>query len=58
MKTEDVQLGMFAQVFINRGVNGRWAETLTREDLDDYEARAVQEVGPECARWLAKGEGL
>ena len=47
-----------AQVFINRGVNGRWAETLTPEDVAEYEARAVQELGPECARWLATGEGL
>jgi aryl sulfotransferase len=47
-----------AQVFINRGVNGRWAETLTPEDVAEYEERAVQELGPECARWLATGEGL
>jgi aryl sulfotransferase len=47
-----------AQVFINRGVNGRWTETLTAEDVAEYEARAVQELGPECARWLATGEGL
>jgi aryl sulfotransferase len=47
-----------AQVFINRGVNGRWAETLTSEDVVEYEARAVRELGPECAQWLATGEGL
>jgi aryl sulfotransferase len=47
-----------AQVFINRGVNGRWAEILTPEDVAEYEAWAVQELGPECARWLATGEGL
>ena len=45
-----------AQVFINKGVIGRWAETLTQEDVAEYEARAVQELGPECARWLATGE--
>jgi len=45
-----------AQVFIHRGTNGRWAETLTAEDVEEYEARAVQELGPECARWLATGE--
>jgi aryl sulfotransferase len=44
-----------AQVFINRGVNGRWAESLTPEDVAEYEARARQELGPECARWLATG---
>ncbi len=47
-----------AQVFINRGVNGRWAQTLTLEEVAEYEARAVLELGPECARWLATGEGL
>ncbi len=45
-----------AQVFIHRGVNGRWKETLTAEDVAEYEARAVRELGPECARWLATGE--
>ena len=47
-----------AGVFINRGTNGRWAETLTPGDVAEYEARAVRELGPECARWLATGEGL
>jgi aryl sulfotransferase len=47
-----------AQVFIHRGVNGRWAETLTPAEAAEYEARAVQELGSECARWLATGEGL
>jgi aryl sulfotransferase len=46
-----------AQVFINKGVNGRWAETLTAEEAGEYEARAVEELGPECARWLATGVG-
>ena len=47
-----------AQVFINQEVNGRWADTLTREEMDAYETRAIQELGPECARWLATGERL
>lgn len=47
-----------AQVFINRGVNGRWAETLTPEDIEEYETRAVRELGPDCAWWLASGEEL
>lgn len=45
-----------AQVFIHQGVNGRWNETLTAADAAEYEARAVQELGPECARWLMAGE--
>ncbi len=47
-----------AQVFINKGVNGRWAETLTPEEVTEYDTRAVEELGSECARWLATGEGL
>jgi aryl sulfotransferase len=47
-----------AQVFINRGVNGRWRDMLTSEECAEYEARAVRELGPDCARWLATGEGL
>jgi aryl sulfotransferase len=44
-----------AQVFINKGVNGRWTETLTAADNAEYEARARRELGPECADWLARG---
>ncbi len=44
-----------ARTFINQGTNGRWKEVLTPEDVAGYEARAVQELGPECARWLATG---
>jgi aryl sulfotransferase len=46
-----------AQVFINKGTNGRWTATLTPEDVAEYEARAVAELGPEGAHWLATGEG-
>jgi aryl sulfotransferase len=47
-----------AEVFINKGVNGRWKDVLTEADVAEYEKRAVAELGPECARWLATGEGL
>ncbi len=46
-----------AQVFINKGTNGRWKDTLTAADNAAYEARAVKELGEACARWLATGEG-
>ncbi len=42
--------------FIYRGVNGRWSETLTADEIAEYEARAVQELGEDCARWVATGE--
>ena len=45
-----------AQVFINKGVNGRWHDMLTPADVAQYEARAKSEVGTDCARWLATGE--
>ena len=45
-----------AEVFINKGVNGRWSDTLSAAESVEYEARAIVESGPECARWLATGE--
>lgn len=46
-----------AEIFINKGVNGRWVDTLTAAESAEYEARAISELGPECARWLAGGQG-
>jgi aryl sulfotransferase len=45
-----------ARVFINKGTNGRWTDTLTADDVNEYESRAVAELGADCARWLASGE--
>ena len=45
-----------AEVFINKGINGRWTDTLSTDESAEYEARAVRELGPECAHWLATGE--
>ena len=42
-----------ATTFINKGTNGRWRDTLSAEEVRAYEARAVKELGPECALWLA-----
>ena len=47
-----------AKTFINKGINGRWRETLTAAESAEYEAIALEKLGPECARWLATGEGL
>jgi aryl sulfotransferase len=46
-----------AETFINKGVNGRWKDTLTADDSAAYEAMALERLGPDCARWLATGEG-
>ena len=45
-----------AKTFVNKGTNGRWLDTLTAEDIVMYEARADDELGADCARWLATGQ--
>ncbi len=45
-----------AETFINKGTNGRWRDLLTAEDVRAYEDRALKELGPACAHWLATGE--
>lgn len=45
-----------AATFINKGTNGRWKDTLTPEDCARYEATAREQLGEDCARWLAPGE--
>jgi aryl sulfotransferase len=40
-----------AEVFINRGVSGRWSDTSTPEESTEYEKRAEAELGSECVRW-------
>jgi len=44
-----------ASVFINKGVNGRWRDMLTASDIAEYERKARDELGVECAAWLAHG---
>ncbi len=44
-----------ADVFIHRGVNGRWRDALSAAECAEYEARAEAELGAACARWLAQG---
>ena len=44
-----------ADTFINKGTNGRWRDRLTAEDIAAYEMRAIAELGPDCACWLAGG---
>jgi len=47
-----------ADTFVHKGVNGRWRDLLTAEDNARYEAAALRELGPECARWFASGGPL
>jgi aryl sulfotransferase len=44
-----------AQTFVNQGTNGRWRDTLTPAEVVAYEAKAIAELGTDCARWLAGG---
>jgi aryl sulfotransferase len=44
-----------AKVSVNKGVNGRWRDTLAQEDSEAYEARARAELGADCAHWLTTG---
>ena len=41
--------------FINKGTNGRWRDTLTPEEVREYETIAGARLTPECARWLETG---
>jgi len=40
------------KTFINQGTNGRWQSELPAEDSAAYEAKALAELGAECADWL------
>ena len=42
-----------AEVFINKGTNGRWRDVLTPEDNQRYETLARERLGEACAAWLA-----
>jgi aryl sulfotransferase len=45
-----------AEVFIHKGVNGRWRDVLSPVESAEYERRAEAELGAACARWLATGQ--
>jgi len=44
-----------SQRFLNKGVNGRWREALTPEDLARYNALVKRKLTPSLAAWLEKG---
>ncbi len=44
-----------AETFINKGINGRWRDVLPRSLSEAYEAKALAELGIDCANWLATG---
>ncbi|HSG34000.1 MAG TPA: sulfotransferase domain-containing protein [Sphingomonadaceae bacterium] len=44
-----------SKAFFNRGCNGAWQNLLTPEEVAEYEARAVIELGSQCAHWVING---
>jgi aryl sulfotransferase len=44
-----------AGAFFYKGVNGRWREVLTEDDLALYEAAKARVLSPDCAAWLEHG---
>ena len=44
-----------AQIFVHKGTNGRWREVLMADKSQKYEQMAQQNLGEECANWLATG---
>jgi aryl sulfotransferase len=45
-----------AKTFIHKGVNQRWRDVLSAEEIRRYEEKAVAQLGPACAHWLATGK--
>jgi aryl sulfotransferase len=44
-----------ARTFINKGTNGRWRDVLSASEIAEYDSRALDELGPECSKWLREG---
>jgi aryl sulfotransferase len=44
-----------AETFMHKGVNGRWKDLLSSEEIERYERIAQENLGAECASWLSTG---
>ncbi len=44
-----------AKTFINKGMNGRWKDILSDEELALYDVACEKELSPECRYWLENG---
>ena len=44
-----------AERFFNKGINGRWRDVLTADDLARYDAKVRESLTPELAAWLESG---
>ena len=43
------------KAFMNQGLNGRWVDLLSSEDIERYENVAQEKLGVDCAVWLSTG---
>ena len=43
------------QTFFNKGINGRWRDLLSADELRLYEEKAAQVLTPDCRAWLEQG---
>lgn len=41
--------------FFHKGLNGRWRDVLSNEDLELYHDKKKQVLAPECIKWLENG---
>jgi aryl sulfotransferase len=41
--------------FFHKGVNGRWRDVLSEDDIQRYEARLAAELPPGLVAWIEQG---
>ena len=46
------------RTFINKGVNGRWRDVLSADEIDKCDRVAARELTPDCAAWLRNGGSI
>jgi aryl sulfotransferase len=56
MEMLDVLFEGGGDTFINKGVNGRWKDVLTPEEIAKADMVAAANLTPACAHWLKTGE--
>jgi aryl sulfotransferase len=44
-----------SKAFLYKGTNGRWHDVLSDEECAEYEAKAIEQLGADCANWLING---
>jgi aryl sulfotransferase len=45
-----------AMTFFNQGINGRWKNVLSAEEIAQADEAAARNLTPDCAHWLKSGE--